>query len=51
MVVGMVMVERYLEVKYNKDGFLVVDYYIYVLCGDGDLMEGVVLEVVFYVGY
>jgi transketolase len=26
---------------YNKPGFEVVDHHTYVLCGDGDLMEGV----------
>lgn len=35
------MVEVYFVVKYNKLGFNIVDYYIFVLNGDGDLMEGV----------
>lgn len=30
---------------------MVVDYNIYVLCGDGCLMEGIFYEVVFFVGY
>lgn len=41
MVVGMVMVEVYLVVIYNCDSFFIMDYYMYVICGDGDLMEGV----------
>lgn len=47
----MVMVERYLVVKYNCDVYNVVDYYIYVICGDGDLMEGVFVEVFLLVVY
>ncbi|HUZ05531.1 MAG TPA: transketolase [Acidobacteriaceae bacterium] len=41
MSVGMAMTERHLAARYNKPGFNVVDHYTYVLCGDGDLMEGV----------
>ncbi len=26
---------------YNKPGFEIVNHYTYVLCGDGDLMEGI----------
>lgn len=37
----MVMVEVYLVVKFNKLGFDLVDYYIYIFYGDGCLMEGV----------
>lgn len=37
----MVMVEVYFVVIYNKENFNVMDYYMYVICGDGDLMEGV----------
>jgi transketolase len=41
MSVGMAAAERHLAARYNKPGFPVVDHYTYVLCGDGDLMEGV----------
>ncbi len=44
MAVGMATAEKHLAAKYNKDGFNVVDHYTYVLCGDGDLMEGVSSE-------
>ena len=26
---------------YNRDGHTIVDHHTYVLCGDGDLMEGI----------
>ena len=41
MAVGMAMAERHLAATYNKPGFNVVDHHTYMLCGDGDLMEGV----------
>nr|WP_309506073.1 transketolase [Paenactinomyces guangxiensis] len=42
--VGMAMAEAHLAATYNRDGFPVVDHYTYVLCSDGDLMEGVAAE-------
>lgn len=44
MAVGMAMAERHLAAMYNREGFPVVDHYTYVICGDGDLMEGVSAE-------
>ena len=44
MAVGMAMAERFLSEKYNKPGYDVVDHYTYVLCGDGDMQEGVTYE-------
>ncbi len=41
MSVGLAMAERHLAAVYNKPGFDIVDHHTYVLCGDGDLMEGV----------
>jgi transketolase len=41
MGVGMAIAEKHLAAKYNKPGYDIVDHYTYVLCGDGDLMEGV----------
>ena len=40
MGLGMAMAERHLAATYNRPGFNVVDHHTYVLCGDGDLMEG-----------
>jgi transketolase len=40
MGVGMAIAEAHLAAKYNKPGYNIVDHYTYVLCGDGDLMEG-----------
>ena len=42
--VGMALAERYLAAKYNKDGYDLFDHYTYVICGDGDIMEGVASE-------
>jgi len=39
--VGMAIAERYLNSQYNKN---LINHYTYVLCGDGDLMEGVSYE-------
>ncbi len=41
MGVGMAMAEKHLAATYNKPGFDVVDHRTFVLCGDGDLMEGI----------
>ena len=40
MGVGMAMAEKHLAAVYNKPGYEVVDHHTYVLCGDGDMMEG-----------
>jgi transketolase len=41
MGVGMAVAERHLAARFNKPGFDLVDHYTYVMCSDGDLMEGV----------
>ena len=40
MAVGMAMAEKHLAAMYNKD-VNIIDHNTYVLCGDGDLMEGI----------
>ncbi|MGD0346669.1 MAG: transketolase [Terracidiphilus sp.] len=40
MGVGMAMAEKHLAATYNRPGFNVVDHHTFVMCGDGDLMEG-----------
>lgn len=39
--VGMAIAERFLNATYNKN---LINHYTYVLCGDGDLMEGISYE-------
>jgi len=41
MAAGMAVAEKHLAAKFNKPELEIVDHYTYVLCGDGDLMEGV----------
>ena len=44
MAVGMAMAEANLRARYNNGKKEIIDYYTYVLAGDGDLMEGVSYE-------
>jgi transketolase len=39
--VGMAIVQKYLAEYFNRDGFPIIDYKVYVFAGDGDLEEGV----------
>ncbi len=41
MAVGEAMAEKHLAAVYNHENHTPVDHHTYVLCGDGDLMEGV----------
>jgi transketolase len=41
MSVGMAIAEKHLAATYNRPGFNVVDHHTYMLCGDGDMMEGI----------
>lgn len=50
MGIGMAISEEFLRNKYNKDIDL-VDYYTYVLCGDGDLQEGITCEALSIAGH
>jgi transketolase len=42
--VGMAISQKYLANYFNREGFPIVDYKIYVIAGDGDLQEGVASE-------
>ena len=44
MACGMALSQKVLAERYNKPNFDVFNHYTYVLCGDGDLQEGVTLE-------
>ncbi len=49
--VGMGIAQAHLAAKFNKRGFPVVDNYIYCICSDGDLMEGVSYEAASLAGH
>ena len=49
--VGMAMAEKYLSETFNKPGFPVVDYNIYGIVSDGDLMEGISSEAASLAGH
>lgn len=51
MGVGMAMAQRYLANLFNKPGFKIVDYNIYGIVSDGDLMEGVSSEAASLAGH
>jgi len=39
--VGMAIADRWMGSYFNRPGFELIDYNVYALCGDGDMMEGV----------
>jgi transketolase len=49
--VGMAIAERYLAAHFNRPGHDLVDYKIYALVSDGDLMEGVASEAASLAGH
>jgi transketolase len=49
--VGMAMASKWLAARYNKPGFDLFDFNVYVLCSDGDLMEGVANEAASIAGH
>ncbi len=49
--VGMAMAERHLAAQFNKPDHEIIDHYTYVMCGDGDMMEGVSSEAVSLAGH
>ncbi len=42
--VGMGIAQKHLAAQFNQKGFPVIDHFIYCICSDGDLMEGVSYE-------
>ena len=42
--VGMAMAQEYLAQYFNRPGYPLVDYFIYALVSDGDMMEGIASE-------
>jgi len=49
--VGMAMAERHLAAIFNKGNQKIVDHYTYIMCGDGDMMEGVTAEAASLAGH
>jgi len=51
MAAGMTIAESYLAATFNKENFKIIDHYTYVICGDGDLQEGVTQEAISLAGH
>jgi len=51
MAVGMAIAESHLAAVYNQDEFALIDHFTYVLCGDGDMMEGITGEAASLAGH
>ena len=49
--VGFAIAERFLGEQFNRPPVSPVDYFTYVLCGDGDLMEGLTSEAASIAGH
>ena len=49
--VGMAMAERHLAARFNRPDAEVIDHFTYVMCGDGDLMEGISSEAASLAGH
>jgi transketolase len=49
--VGMAIAREWLANRYNKNGYNIFDYYIYAVCGDGCMMEGVASEAASLAGH
>ncbi len=51
MAVGMAIAEKFYAEKYNRKEVTLIDHYTYVICGDGDLMEGATNEAASLAGH
>ncbi len=49
--VGMAAAQKFMAAKFNKDDIELFDHYIYGICSDGDLMEGVSHEAASFAGH
>lgn len=49
--IGMAVARDYLASLFNKDGFQLIDHFIYGICSDGDLMEGISHEAASFAGH
>ncbi len=48
---GMAIAGQWLAARYNRPGFQVFDYNVYVICSDGDMMEGIGSEAASLAGH
>jgi len=49
--VGMAIAENHMASKFNKSDIKIINHYTYVLCGDGDLQEGITQEAISLAGH
>jgi transketolase len=49
--VGMAIASRWMAAHFNRPGFEMLNYDVYALCGDGDMMEGVSSEAASLAGH
>ncbi len=49
--VGMAMAERHLASRFNRPGHEIVNHFTYIICGDGDMMEGITSEAASLAGH
>ncbi len=49
--VGVALAERHLANCFNKPGHTIVDHFTYMICSDGDLMEGIASEAASLAGH
>lgn len=48
--VGMALAYEFMAAKFNKPGFEIFDHFVYAICGDGDMMEGISHEAASFAG-
>src|SRR6185503_18692434 len=48
---GMAIAERWLAQHFDRPEFAMIDYDVYAICGDGDMMEGVTSEAASLAGH
>ena len=49
--VGMAIAERRLATEFNRPGHNLIDHYVYAICSDGDLQEGISAEAASLAGH
>jgi transketolase len=49
--VGMAVAQRRLAAEFNRPGHEIIDHFVYVICSDGDLQEGITAEAASFAGH